>query len=233
MADETNKGTTRAFEPGTFERTRKNIGPLDETERMQMAQKIGGEVLPEKSMPVDPAKMPKKRNATVIARPTGRSSSDVSARSGSLSATSGVGGGAKKSSASSEIMKKTDDDLPATTAKDLKLMNKLMMDEEYQIKADRGILNFFYNLSSKNKEKITKDYGSYKVKKQVEHLQVFITTIKTFIQLSPDTYKANIATESDLKFKFLRTVGKIREHICLFNLSVFGQTDHRLPVFFI
>ena len=78
MADETNRGSTRAFEPGTFERTRKNIGPLDETERMQMAQKIGGEVLPEKSIPLDPSKMPKKRNATVIARPTGHSSSDIS-----------------------------------------------------------------------------------------------------------------------------------------------------------
>ena len=62
MDDESNKGTTRAFEPGTFERTRKNIGPLDETERMEMAQKIGGEILPEKSIPVDPAKMPKKKN---------------------------------------------------------------------------------------------------------------------------------------------------------------------------
>lgn len=207
MADETNRGSTRAFEPGTFERTRKNIGPLDETERMQMAQKIGGEVLPEKSIPLDPSKMPKKRNATVIARPTGHSSSDISARSASLSATSGAGN-VKKTTYSSDIMKKTDDDLPAVTAKDLKLMNKLMMEEEYQIKTDRGFLNFFYNLSSKNKEKISRDYGEYKVKKQVEHLQVFITTIKTFIQLSPDTYKANIATESDLKYKFLRTVGK-------------------------
>ena len=95
-------------------------------------------------------------------------------------------------------MKKTDSDLPPTTSRDLKLINKLMMDEEYQIKSDRGFLNFFYNLSSKNKERISKDYGSFKVKKQVEHLQIFITTIKTFIQLSPDTYKANIATESDL-----------------------------------
>ena len=207
MADETPKGSTRAFEPGTFERTRKNLGPLDDTERMEMAQKIGGEILPEKSVPVDPSKMPKKRNATVIARATGHTSADTSTRSGSLSATSGVSS-PKRTTVASDIMKKTDSDLPPTTSRDLKLMNKLMMDEEYQIKSDRGFLNFFYNLSSKNKERLSKDYGSFKVKKQVEHLQIFITTIKTFIQLSPDTYKANIATESDLKFKFLRTVGK-------------------------
>lgn len=205
MAEET-QGTTRAFEPGTFEKTRRNIGPLGDEERLEMAKKIGGEILPEKSVPVDPSKMPKKRNATVIARATGKTSSDTSARSGALSSTSGTA--VKKTTASSEILKKTDDDLPATTAKDLKLMNKLMMDEEFQIKTNKGFLNFFYSLSAKNKEKIAKDYGAYKVKKQVEHLQSFITTIKTFIQLSPDTYKANIATESDLKFKFLRTVGK-------------------------
>jgi hypothetical protein len=39
-------------------------------------------------------------------------------------------------------------------------------------------------------------------------MQAFISTIKTFIQLSPDHYKSKIATETDLKFKFLRTIGK-------------------------
>lgn len=205
MADE-NNGPRTSFEPGTFERTRRNIGPLNDQERMEMAQKIGGDILPEKSIPIDPTKMPKKRNSTVIARATGHTSSDISSKSGSLGATSGTS--EPKKAVNSEILKRTSDDLPALSAKDLKLMNKLMMEEEYQIKSDRGFLNFFYGLSAKNKEKMNKDYGNYKVKKQVEHLQSFITTIKTFIQLSPDTYKANIATESDLKFKFLRTVGK-------------------------
>lgn len=46
------------------------------------------------------------------------------------------------------------------------------------------------------------------MRRHVDHIQSFIGTIKTFIQISPDVYKAKIATETDLKFKFLRTVGK-------------------------
>ena len=44
MADteeEVKKGSVRSFAPGTFEKTRRNIGPLDEDEAKEMAQKIG------------------------------------------------------------------------------------------------------------------------------------------------------------------------------------------------
>lgn len=210
MADteeEVKKGSVRSFAPGTFEKTRRNIGPLDEDEAKEMAQKIGGEILPERSVPVDPATLPRRRpNDRVIVRASGKTSSDISASSAAYSNSNKEG--LKKTMATSEILKKTDADLPAVTSKDLKLMNKLMMSEEYEIKVNRGFFSFLYNLSAKNKEKVSKDFASYKVKKHIEHMQSFITTIKTFIQISPDTYKAQIATETDLKFKFLRTVGK-------------------------
>ena len=63
-------------------------------------------------------------------------------------------------------------------------------------------------VEAKNKEKVQKNLGDYVIKRHVDHIQAFVTTIKTFIQISPDAYKAKIATETDLKFKFLRTIGK-------------------------
>lgn len=202
--DEKPQGTARSFAPGTFEKTRKNIGPIDAEEAMMMAQKIGGEVLPEREVPMDKSALPRRNKSDrVIVRASGQTSSDISAKSASLSST-----GSTKSMVSSEILKRTDADLPAVSAKDLKTINKMMMSEEYEIKPNYGFLNFIFSLSAKNKEKVSREFGEYKVKKQVEHVQAFITTIKTFIQLSPDTYKARIATEEDLKFRFLRTVGK-------------------------
>ena len=47
MADEINK--TADWEPGTLDKTRKNIGSIDEKEAAVMAKKLGGQVLYERT----------------------------------------------------------------------------------------------------------------------------------------------------------------------------------------
>ncbi len=103
---------------------------------------------------------------------------------------------------------RTDEDLPEISARELKMMDRAMMSAAYNIKPDFGLFNFIYRMSAKNKERVQKNIGDYIIKRHVDHIQAFVTTIKTFIQISPDPYKAKIATETDLKFKFLRTIGK-------------------------
>ena len=197
--------------PGTLEHTRQNIGPIDPAEAAKMQKVLGGEVLQERSVPVNPDSLPKsKKKSRAVVKGSGLSSSDVSAQSGSanlpkMSGTSGIKVGGGK-------MMKTDDDLQEMTAHDIKMIDRLMMSEAYDLKPDRGIFNLFYNLSAKNRRKLSRSYGEYKIKSNVDHLQAFISTIKTFIQISPDTYKAKIATETELKFKFLRSVGKWTVH---------------------
>ena len=197
----------RTLEPGTLDKTRQNIGPIDAIEALEMQKKLGGEILKERSAPIDTSNMPKRRNRpeTVI-RASGKSSSEVAASTSISSAYSS----SSSSSSSPKPVKKimTDAELPEISARDLKLMNKLMMSPGYDIKPDYGIFNFIYMMSAKNKEKLQPKFGSYIIHRHVEHMQGFISTIKTFIQIAPDTYKAKIATETDLKFKFLRTVGK-------------------------
>lgn len=204
--------------PGTLEHTRQNIGPIDPAEAAKMQKVLGGEVLQERSVPVNPDSMPKskKKNRAVV-KGSGLSSSDVSAQSGSanlpkMSGTSGIKVGGGK-------MMRTDDDLQEMAAHDIKMIDRLMMSEAYDLKPDRGVFNFFYNLSAKNRRRLSKSYGEYKIKSNVDHLQAFISTIKTFIQISPDTYKAKIATETELKFKFLRSVGKWTVH----DIKIMGE----------
>ena len=83
-----------------------------------------------------------------------------------------------------------------------------MMSTEYDIKPNYGLFNVFFRMSAKNREKVSKKFGEYSIKKHIEHMQTFIGTVKTFIQVSPDTYKSKIAADPDFKFKFLRTVGR-------------------------
>lgn len=197
----------RTLEPGTLDKTRKNIGPIDDSEAAAMQKILGGEILKERSVPMDTSSMPKRRPLhEPVVRASGKISSDISSASasfGSSSSSAFVGG---KPSGGKKV--KTDEDLPEISARELKLMDRCMMSAAYNIKPDFGLFNFIFRMSAKNKEKVQKNIGDYLVKRHVDHIQAFVTTIKTFIQISPDAYKAKIATETDLKYKFLRTVGK-------------------------
>ena len=55
----------RTLEPGTLDKTRKNIGPIDANEALFMQKKLGGEVLREKLSPADYSNMPANRKRQV------------------------------------------------------------------------------------------------------------------------------------------------------------------------
>lgn len=203
--------TAKTLEPGTIDKIRQKIGPIDPLEAQSLANKLGGEVLKERAAPIDQANMPRRRNHSEIIRATGQSSSDISSASGALSSTTNRSQMANVNqivTSSNVKRKKTDGELPALSSRDLKMIDRVMMSAEYDIKPNLGLFNFLFRMSQKNRERVTKKFGEYTVKKHIEHMQAFISTIKTFIQLSPDIYKSKIATEPDLKFKFLRTIGK-------------------------
>lgn len=206
----TGKGTRR-LEPGSIDKTRRNIGPIDAREAEFMQKKLGGEVLQERSLPIEEINIPGKKRRPEVIRASGLSSSDISSRSASVTAISNTKqmGSVNQliSSSNQTKRRKTDEDLPAITARDEKLMDHLMMSHEYSIKPNYGIFNVFFRMSTKNRERVSRSFGEYLTKRHVDHMQTFVSTIKTFIQLSPDIYKSKIAQEPDLKFKFLRTIG--------------------------
>ncbi len=210
MADNDDFKAAKTLDPGTIDKVRQNLGPIDPKEAMAMSKKLGGEILKERPAPVDPNSMPRRRTHNEVIRASGISASAISAKSASLSSTTTV----KNMGSVNQLVtfggkrKKTDDDLPAISSRDLKMMDRLMMSEEYDLKPNFGFFNMLFRMSQKNREKVTKKFGSWTIKKHVEHMQTFISTIKSFIQLAPDSYKSKIATETDLKFKFLRTIGK-------------------------
>lgn len=211
MAAEESKGTARTLAPGTIDQVRRNIGPLDPAESNLMSQKLGGEILRERASD-NQASMPRRSaRQDPVVRASGLSGKDVASYSGSSYGGSSYGGSSSSQVRGAAVntpkKKRIVEDLPEISSKDLKLMDKLMRSEEYDIKPDYGVFNFLYLMSAKNREKVARGFAEYTVKQHIDHMQLFISTVKTFIQLSPDAYKAKIATETDLKFKFLRTVG--------------------------
>lgn len=210
--DDSQSRPATSLEPGTIDHVRQNIGPIDPEEAKEMQKILGGDILRERSVPDTTSSLSKRSGGSVIVRPN--RSSSVSSASSSTGGSGSSGSSSSSSSNPSVIgvatgsrkMKK-EEELPEISARELKLMNKLMMSPEFEIKPNYGLFNFLFYMSSKNKEKLVKSYGDYMIKRHVDHMQAFISCVKTFIQLSPDTYKTKIAADTELKFKFLRTVG--------------------------
>ena len=82
-------------------------------------------------------------------------------------------------------------------------MDKLMMSPEFKIKPNYGLFNFIRSFQKNGTEKIVPEFYKYTLKQTLEHMEGFITVIKTLIQIAPATYKSKIVNGSDVKFKFL------------------------------
>ena len=190
------------WEPGTLDATRKNIGAIDKEEAARMTKILGGEIMTEKSTPIDYSKLPKRAPSNRVVRSTNVSSQMAKNASSSASSSS--------SSAPSEPKRKVTKaaNLPQISAKDNAKIDKLMMSDVYAIKPNYGLFNFLKKLAKDGSEKVIPEFAEITLKAHLDHINVFITVIKSIIQFSPDTYKACIQNETDMKFRFLRKISE-------------------------
>ena len=196
MADEINR--TADWEPGTLDKTRKNIGLIDEKEAATMAKKLGGQVMYERTTSSSGSQGQGGKGTGRIIR-----SSDGGGSKGGSGAS---GGGSKPNTTYQAPRRHIREDLPQVNKKFNAAVDKLMMSPEYKIKPNYGIFNFIRTLQKNGTEKILPEFYQYKLKKDIEHMESFITVIKTLIQIAPATYKSKIVNAPDVKFKFLRMI---------------------------
>ena len=189
------------LEPGTIDKVRNNIGPISDDEAKALAEKLGGKVLQERS--TAPVIKNRPKSSSKIIKPSGKTSGSVVSSSSSSSSSYS----SDSSVDVSQLSKQLDEDgLPVIDSKELKLMERLMASSEYGIRPNYGVFNFVM-LFGNNRQKLTRTFGSFTIKHDVDHLQGFINSIKSINQISPDIYKQKIQTEVETKFKFMRTVG--------------------------
>ena len=189
---------TADWAPGTLDKTRKNIGEISDKDAADMAKKLGGQVLYERTTNSSGASSGSKAGRIVRQSPGG---------SGGSANRGGAGGsGANGSIAGSSGVRRRKEDLPVISKKVASTMDKLMMSAEYKIKPNYGMFNFIRSFQKNGMEKIIPDFYQYTMKQATEHMEGFITVIKTLIQIAPATYKAKIASGTESKFKFLRNV---------------------------
>lgn len=182
MAEE--KLKTADWAPGTLDATRKAIGDIDRDEALKMSKVLGGEIMYEKA-PEFSTPMPQKSSGRIV-----RPASQNSSKSGKTS---------KNKSKSSENQtvpmksRRNKEQLAPISSKVDALIDKLMMTNEYSLKPNYGFFNFIKNFQKNGHEQVVTDLCAFKLKMQIENIQIFITSIKTFIQIAPNSYKAKIA----------------------------------------
>ncbi len=190
------------WEPGTLDNTRRNIGPIDAYEAKKMIQKLGGEIFAEKSAPIDYSALPKAKEYSK--RVVGRSASSIASQPSNAQAAAPAAGKFGYAPKDKPIRFGT---LPELNSKERHLMDRIMMSEDYKIKTNLGFFNFVLKFKKNGNELVRKGFVEFTLQSHIDHLQEFITCVKSIIQISPDTYKQKILAAGEDRFKFLKTVG--------------------------
>ena len=191
------------WEPGTLDATRKNIGAIDKEEAARMTKILGGEIMTEKSVPIDYSKLPKRAPSNRVVRST-----NVSAQMNKNKQADSGGFSSNSSQAEPKRKVTRAANLPQISAKDNAKIDKLMMSDAFAIKPNYGLFNFLKKLAKDGSEKVIPEFAEITLKAHLDHINAFITVIKSIIQFSPDTYKARIQNETEMKFRFLRIVSE-------------------------
>ena len=193
---------TANWAPGTLDNTRKNIGDIDREEAKLMAKKLGGEVMYERS---NNSLAGSSKTGGKLVRAGGTSSTP-----GGMSASSSAGAARTNKPigvpTAAQPKHKKNESLPNISKKVAIAFDKMMMSPEYKIKPNYGFFNFVRSWQKNGAEKLSPDFVNYDVKAMIDHMEGFITVIKTLIQMAPSTYKAKIAADTEPKFKLLRMV---------------------------
>ena len=187
---------TADWAPGTLDKTRKNIGDISDKDAADMAKKLGGQVLYERSA----------GGGAAGSNKAGRIVRQTSGGSGGSSGSGSSSGGSGSTGFSTSSGRRKKEELPVISKKAASTMDKLMMSAEYKIKPNYGMFNFIRSFQKNGMEKIVPEFYEYTIKQATEHMEGFITVIKTLIQIAPSTYKSKIASGTESKFKFLRNV---------------------------
>lgn len=184
--------------------TRKNIGAIDKEEAERMTKVLGGEIMTEKSVPIDYSKLPKRAPSHRVVRPT-----NISASSSKSSSSGGTASSASNPTFAEPKKKVTRAaNLPQISSKDNAKIDKLMMSDAFAIKPNYGLFNFIKKLAKDGSEKVIPEFAEITLKAHLDHINSFINIIKAIIQISPDTYKAKIQNDTAQKFKFLRKISE-------------------------
>lgn len=185
---------TAKYEPGTLDKTRKNLGELDEAEARRMAKVLGGEVFTEKAAPTHPAQASKSARRTgYINRQSRQQTADTRTTTAQAKTVT-------------EKPRTQTLSLPNVSNDVRNLIDKLMMSSEYKIKPNYGFFNFVRRFRKNGTELVRRDFITHTLPRAIHYVQTFITSTTSLLQYLPDDYRQHVYEDDTERFQLLRMV---------------------------
>lgn len=192
----TGKKPVAKYEPGELDRTRKNIGNIDQAEALQMIKTLGGEIGVEKSAPIDMSMMPKKPKIYASRMVDSRPISPVTEES--------------------QIKKKKKPQfytLPEIDQKVRSHMDDIMID--YGIKVKQNFITAFINWALNRKDIISHDFVTGQLNSYVTNTARFVDIVKQLISNATEHTKKQIDKNSALYYRSLKKINSFDTDLIL------------------
>ncbi|OJF76394.1 MAG: hypothetical protein BKP49_07960 [Treponema sp. CETP13] len=207
MSDEKKEKSSRPvlFEAGELEKTRRNLGPIDEEEAKRIASLLGGKIGIEKPEPVDTAAIKRiasdYRTSKRSAHNKKNSLKDKKRTTNNNAYVQNITNNTKKAPIRPKIY-----ELPIWDSKNLAQLSKVMESEEYKIQQNQNILKKIFQFAIGYNDKILPDYIEITLKENIRHIQSFIHSIKYIFALATPLLKKQISEKQDWPEKVLNFI---------------------------
>lgn len=200
------------YAPGELQKTRQNLGQLEEEEAAFMMKRLGGEIGIEKTEEITEDTLKKVRSVRKpisssrdrthsVQRTKPSASSSVQAEGAS------VGGsftGAVQSGLAGKKYR-----LPSLNVKNRQLFDKLMTSSGYNIRPAPGFFAMLFSLGRGGPERVSESFVNNTLTAHVKHLDFFIEAVQSLIASAPASYQNKINSDEDFLFCTLKLINSL------------------------
>lgn len=199
--------TPARYNPGELDKTRENLGNLNETEAQRMIKVLGGEIGTERAAPLSEDK---KKEVQAVARTMGTSTqTQHPAHKQKLRQTHTNTKNAK--TGQSSIFNNTNKHhtryrLPPLSYKEKQAFEKIMASNEYQIRPHLGFFAFLISFATGGSERISSGYVNTELPLYIQHLENFVNSMHVLLMAAPSELKQQISEAKTDAYKILKII---------------------------
>lgn len=192
------------YEPGELDKTRKNLGEISPEEAMSIAQKLGGEIGVEKAKDFSAAfakkskRYVKRGDAPLVKTEQFLNEAETN----------------KTQKKDTKDPKKTVEKPFSTSALPMmkvparKLLDTIMMSNEYRIKTNYGFFSFVVQAMRRNQEKVSPQFITYTLKQYILNIQKMARSVQNMLSYTRTEFKQELI---DRKTHYHKVIALISE----------------------
>ena len=203
----TSKKPQAKYEPGELQKTRQNLGQLEQEEAAFMIKRLGGEIGIEKTDEITDETLKKVRAVRRIPSSSKKTNHVQRMKSASVSDVSQNASDTKSfmGTVPSGLPEKKYR-LPVITPKTRQLFDKIMTSAEYNIRPAPGFFAMLFSFGRGGPERVSESFVKNTLTAHLKHIDFFTEAVQFLISSAPASYQNKINTDEDFSFRALKII---------------------------